>query len=425
MNKKIAIFFPQNPCPSMTGAHKRFIQMISELKKLNPELYLLSNNSNNDWNKTSIKYLKDRFFKEIYIYGYKGRNSINTKFLKSISSLQLKIFNSTAYLIKQIFSSQGKIFRIYITIMQKWFKKVMEKVSPEIIIINYADYSRLLKGLKNKPFIRIIDSLDLISLNKNMQKLLIKKMNLNNIKAGRIKPEILDEDLFKKNDIRVDRQEFKIYDKYDYTIAISKKEEEIIRKNTLKTKTVLIPFIPEPVYLKNTYSGPALFTSGPNIFNTQAYYYFTKRILPLIKEGNNSFCLQITGLFYAGVQPKKEMEIFFTGFIPDLKEIYSKARFLICPVIGGTGQKIKIAEAMAHGIPIISSRQSAESSMIKHGENGFIAKNPKEFAYFVNKLWNDKKLCKKMGECARKTIEKEYKNLEISKKLLLLINKKL
>ena len=148
MNKKIAIFFPQNPCPSMTGAHKRFIQMISELKKLNPELYLLSNNSNNDWNKTSIKYLKDRFFKEIYIYGYKGRNSINTKFLKSISSLQLKIFNSTAYLIKQIFSSQGKIFRIYITIMQKWFKKVMEKVSPEIIIINYADYSRLLRFKK-------------------------------------------------------------------------------------------------------------------------------------------------------------------------------------------------------------------------------------------------------------------------------------
>lgn len=54
--------------------------------------------------------------------------------------------------------------------------------------------------------------------------------------------------------------------------------------------------------------------------------------------------------------------------------IYQQAKFAICPLIGGTGQQVKIIEAMAHGLPVVALHNVSESSPIEHGVNGFIAK---------------------------------------------------
>ena len=49
--------------------------------------------------------------------------------------------------------------------------------------------------------------------------------------------------------------------------------------------------------------------------------------------------------------------------------------------------------------------------IIKNGENGFISNDKEELKKYINLCLNNKDLCKKMGENARKTIVNEF-NLE-------------
>ncbi len=79
------------------------------------------------------------------------------------------------------------------------------------------------------------------------------------------------------------------------------------------------------------------------------------------------------------------------------------------PVFGGTGQQVKLIEAMGHGVPVIAVRQAAEASpLIEHGVNGLIAADAAEFAEHMIRLWQDPRLCRAMGRAARESIAKHF-----------------
>jgi len=172
---------------------------------------------------------------------------------------------------------------------------------------------------------------------------------------------------------------------------------------------VWLPVTFEPCYISNTYSDSALFTVGPNFFNTQGYLYFVKKVLPRVLRSAPSFALRVTGSFPQRV-PEVAPGITLSGFVPDLKSVYEIARFFVCPVFGGTGQQIKIVEAMAHGLPVVALRFAAERSPIQHGVNGLVAENAEEFAEHTVRLWQDPALCRRLGNAARETVANEFSN---------------
>jgi glycosyltransferase involved in cell wall biosynthesis len=94
--------------------------------------------------------------------------------------------------------------------------------------------------------------------------------------------------------------------------------------------------------------------------------------------------------------------------VPDLAPYYRRAGFAICPVFGGTGQQVKIVEAMAHGLAVVALRTGVEGAPIRHGINGLVADDAAEFAEYCALLWGDARARRAMGECARDTIATEY-----------------
>jgi glycosyltransferase involved in cell wall biosynthesis len=142
-----------------------------------------------------------------------------------------------------------------------------------------------------------------------------------------------------------------------------------------------------PVECSNSYNSDALFCLGPNLFNVQGYYLFLFKLLPLIVKSRPDFRLKVTGHFYGDCKPVTSDEVSFDGFISDLRPVYENARFFLCPVFAGTGQQIKIVEAMAHGLAVVAFRNAADRSPLIHGQNGFIADNVTEFADYVLRLW--------------------------------------
>ena len=161
-----------------------------------------------------------------------------------------------------------------------------------------------------------------------------------------------------------------------------------------------------PVHLPNTYDGPAVFPTGPNPFNEQACHYFVQRVLPPLRRAAPDFELLLTGACSETAPPAEGVTRL--GFVPDLSDLYRRAPFLACPLIGGTGQLVKVVEAMAHGVPALVLRAAAHRAILRDGEDGLIARDAEEFAAHAARLWRDRALCRRLGEAARARIAREF-----------------
>jgi glycosyltransferase involved in cell wall biosynthesis len=396
VKKRVMFFFPHNPYPPKAGDHRRCLEMLRGLKESGCEVTLVSSTlcSGTEWERSSIEALEGG-----WVQNAKIQEAAESH--KRLFSLMRKCYR---YLIGDLplnhpFYSLG---------IKHWFSKTVQELSPEVILMSYAYWDGLLDHQHLKPITRIIDTIDLLTLNEKMRRAVGQCLPGRNRSVDGIDGRALQENFFAELRVATAQDEFKIYDSYDFTIAISAEEADIIGRNTRHTKVVHIPMTCEPHYLENSYSGPALFTASPNPFNTQGYYYFSRKVLPIVRRSLPSFSLQVTGSLDHSVLSGLSDGIEIKGFIPDLTELYQSSRFSVCPVFGGTGQPVKIVEAMSYGLPVIALRAAAKRSPVRHGVNGLIADNAEEFADYVIRLWKNQDLCCELGQNARRTIAEEF-----------------
>lgn len=406
--KKVLVFFPHNPSPPRTGAHKRCLEIIGGLRELGCEVSLLSSTLSTDtkWEASSVVELK-KLVREVYVY---EATSADYSFIRRLGRTHQWQRRLSGLLGRQqpdggespvnsrLYSPPG---------MLRWFRRLLKEIDPDILVMNYAHWDKLIDHRRLSSTTSVIDTIDMVSLNGRMQQA-IREALPTPLRVNEVGEEVLDEKFFEERGLTVSPSEFQVFDNYDYSVAITAKEAELIKQHTKRTQVVLIPMTHEPVNIPNSYSGPALFPVGPNYFNTQGYLYFVRRVLPRVRKEIPSFILDVTG-FYDKIIPRDPVEgVVFRGFVPDLQTLYQECRFVTCPVFGGTGQQVKIVEAMSHGVPVVALRAAAERSPMRHGENGLVAENADEFAEHTIRLWNDPELCRRLGEASRITIAREF-----------------
>ncbi len=395
MRHRVAVFFPQNLYPPQSGFHQRGLEMLAGLHDLGCEVFILSSSLNAypQWKPTSITALKRERVKDVYVHHAGLGERALAESLRRFYRLLKRIppVNSILY------TPPG---------LRRWFDKKLTEISPDIILMNYAYWDGLIDHVKYKACCRVIDNIDLVTMNLQMQSALAPYLRSRRVRVEQVPDQMLSPGFFQDSDFATDPREFRIYDQYDYIVAISAKDARLIRQNTTHTRVLHVPVTYEICQTPNEYDGPAIFPTGPNVFNIQGYLFFVRQVLPQIRERVPSFLLQVTGSCAERVFPAEGVVL--CGFVPELNPYYSAAGFAVCPVFGGTGQQVKITEAMAHGVPVIALRAAAENSPIHHGLNGFVADGAKDFAEYAATLWNDRRLCQQLGQAAKKTIETEF-----------------
>ncbi|MBZ5620399.1 MAG: glycosyltransferase [Acidobacteriia bacterium] len=117
--------------------------------------------------------------------------------------------------------------------------------------------------------------------------------------------------------------------------------------------------------------------------NVQGVHWFVERVLPLIHASRPAATVALVGKYPdSTIQAlaAKDSRIHVTGTVPDVRPYLWNAGVSIVPLLAGSGTRLKIYEAMAAGVPVISTSLGAEGLAYTDGTDIVLASDPEAFA---------------------------------------------
>lgn len=140
--------------------------------------------------------------------------------------------------------------------------------------------------------------------------------------------------------------------------------------------------------------------------NQEALDWFAFRALPAVLERCPKARLVIVG---AEAPPRHSLpdlpeNIELRGFVEDVREPLARYAVFVCPILSGSGMRVKLLEAFSAGIPVVSTRLGAEGLASKDGEICALADDPVEFAAKIIELFNDAEKARELARRAREQV---------------------
>lgn len=145
--------------------------------------------------------------------------------------------------------------------------------------------------------------------------------------------------------------------------------------------------------------------------NIDGVNWFIREVLPLIRRRRPDVVLDIVGsrppdhLVRLG---QEDDGIQVPGYVDDPTPYLEQAAAFLVPLRAGGGMRVKILNALAQGLPIVSTTLGAEGIDVRHGENILLADTPHEFAAAVQSLMDDAALAERLGTAGRRLAEARY-----------------
>jgi glycosyltransferase involved in cell wall biosynthesis len=143
--------------------------------------------------------------------------------------------------------------------------------------------------------------------------------------------------------------------------------------------------------------------------NSEGVVWFAREILPLIRQRKPDCRVAIVGrqpgpevLALAAADPGIQV----TGTVPDVRPYLWNAKVSILPLRVGGGTRLKVYEAMAAGLPLVSTTVGVEGLMGEPGRDLLIADSPADFADRCVELLDDPTRARQMGDAAFQMVEK-------------------
>ena len=96
------------------------------------------------------------------------------------------------------------------------------------------------------------------------------------------------------------------------------------------------------------------------------------------------------------------------GFVPDLRDLQRQAAVFFAPLRQGGGSKLKVLEAMAAGLPVVTTAQGRSGLNVSNGEHYLGSEHPLELAQLLNTALSDPALLQRIGETGRAYVKAEH-----------------
>jgi sugar transferase (PEP-CTERM/EpsH1 system associated) len=216
-----------------------------------------------------------------------------------------------------------------------------------------------------------------------------------------------------------------VFNQYSCCFVCSERDKELLTAEGLSAN---IEVIPNGIDITNNecresspnYENIILFLGAMNYEpNEDAAVYFAKRIFPLLKRR-----VKTAKFVIAGKDPTDRIrklhngnDICVTGYVENVKKLFSECTIFVVPIRAGGGTRIKILEAMSMKKPVVSTSIGCEGIEVLDGEHILKADNPEHFAAQCMDLLFDKHKRDIIAFNARSLVAEKYSWSAIGDKL--------
>ena len=292
----------------------------------------------------------------------------------------------------------------------QFVRKLVIQENYDYLWLNYLDYAPLATQLKKYSNIKIlIDIHDLAC-------------------QGRL--VINDLEYLKK--LKFDYQknlskEGKLLDKFDQVIVNSLQELKILNSYIPTEKLILIPHLLDSEintksivpYSHREFNYDLLFVGTGRSPNLRGMNFFLENVFPKIVAQKPNVTLALVGSIEEVITIPTQFSdnIITLGYVENLSTIYLHTKVNICPLLKGAGTKVKLQEALAYALPIVTTTVGASGLKLKDGLNAYIADDPDMFANKVLALLNDEQRLQEFSLAANLTFQEHYASERIYQKL--------
>ncbi|MGD1073373.1 MAG: glycosyltransferase, partial [Bryobacteraceae bacterium] len=154
--------------------------------------------------------------------------------------------------------------------------------------------------------------------------------------------------------------------------------------------------------------------------NQVAINWFARSVLPSITAKLPQARLLVAGsdppLRHTLPGPADAIELL--GFVEDVQPLFASCAVFVCPIRSGSGVRVKLLEAFASGIPVVSTRLGAEGLAREDGEFCALADDAMAFADRVVELLRDAERAGAIAARARLEVEANWDSAAITRKLV-------
>jgi glycosyltransferase involved in cell wall biosynthesis len=145
--------------------------------------------------------------------------------------------------------------------------------------------------------------------------------------------------------------------------------------------------------------------------NVEAVNILVNEIWPEIKKYTPKVELWIVGKSIPQnvvAASGKDNRIVITEGIVDIRDAYKAATLMLVPIYGPGGTRLKVLEAMASALPVVSTRIGVEGLEITPGKHALVADKNKDLVSEAIRILKNKNLAERIGREGQKFVKENY-----------------
>lgn len=216
--------------------------------------------------------------------------------------------------------------------------------------------------------------------------------------------------IYKREFKKLQDFEAKLVKEFEASVVISENEKQLLpqtdRLFVVRNGIDLEYFSPREKYDPDT----MIFTGAMDYFpNIDAVAYFHEQIFPLIKKERPGAKFIIGGMNPAPrISALQSDDTFVTGFVPDMREYLGRAAVCVVPLRIAKGVQNKVLEAMAMGVPVVSTSSANEGIHAIDQRDLVVADDPSRFADSVIQILENNERAKALAQQGRIFVERNF-----------------